>query len=139
MIGTYPTSSYPHFDNHQPPPPPGVYMNNHPRSMIGKVRPTNGTSPMLLRYPSPQPPYGHQMIKPRMMTYGTPSQVIMPQQIPIMYDPNTIYRVNGQQAHHLPPDANILKSLLQTNPQMVSKDDLHVLMNIVRFRILKLR
>jgi len=44
---------------------------------------------------------------PTSNTYG---QVIMPQQTPIIYDPNTIYRTNGQ---HLPPDDNILKSLLQ--------------------------
>lgn len=63
-----------------------------------QTRPTNGNSPMILRYPNQQ--YGQQMMKPR-MTYG---QVIMPQH----YDPNSIYRTN-----HLPPDNNILKSLLQ--------------------------
>ncbi len=129
MIGTYPTSSYTHFDNHhqQQQTPPGIYLNN-PRSIIGKLnqqpRPTNGTSPMILRYPTTQQ-YGHQMIKPRMIppnTYGTSPQVIMPQQTPIIYDPNTIYRTNGQQTHHLSPDDNILKSLLQINPQMVSLD-----------------
>jgi hypothetical protein len=125
MIGTYPTQSYTHFDNHhqQQTPPPGIYLNN-PRSMIGKLnqqpRPTNGISPIISRYPATQQ-YGHQMIKPRMIppnVYGTSPQVIMSQQTPIIYDPNTIYRINGQQTHHLPPDDNILKSLLQINPQM---------------------
>lgn len=125
VIGTYPTS-YPHFDNHHhQQTPPGMYLNNA-RPMVGKIhqqpRPANGTSPMLLRYPSTQQ-YGHQMIKPRMTppnTYGTSSQVVMSQQTPVMYDPNTIYRTNGQQTHHLPLDDNILKSLLQISPQLVN-------------------
>ncbi len=106
MIGTYTNSSY----NHQS---TGIYVNN-PRSII-QTRPSNGTSPIILRYPNQQ--YGHQMMKPRIIspnTYEISPQVIMPsQQSPIIYDPNTIYRLNGQQTHHLPPDDNILKSLLQ--------------------------
>jgi hypothetical protein len=120
MIGTYPTSSYNNFDHHHHhQSSSGIYVNN-PRSIIGKlnqqIRPSNGTSPILLRYP-PTQQYAHRMIHPN--TYGTPPQVIMPQQSPIIYDPNTIYRTN---THHLPADDNILKSLLQINPQMVSLD-----------------
>jgi len=112
---TYPTSSY----NHHQQISTGIYLNN-PRSII-QTRPSNGISPVILRYPTQQ--YGHQMMKPCSNTYGTSPQVIMPQQTPIIYDPNTIYRINGQQNHHLPPDDNILKSLLQINPQIVSLHD----------------
>ena len=116
VIGTYPTS-YPHY--HQPT-PPGMYLNTV-RPVIGKLpqqpsRPSNGTAPTLVRFPSTQP-YVHQMIKPRMIspnTYGPSSQTS------VMYDPNSIYRTNGQQVHHGPVDDNILKSLLQINPQLVN-------------------
>lgn len=103
IIGTYSNSSYNH---HQQPTSNGIY----PRSII-QTGPTNGTSPVILHYP-PQP-YGHQMMKPRMIPPNAYGQVIMPQQNSIIYDPNTIYRTNGQQTHHLSPDNNILKSLLQ--------------------------
>jgi len=108
MIGTYSNSSYNHHQQQQS--STGIYINN-PRSII-QTRPSNGTSPIILHYPNQQ--YGSQMMKPRMIspnTYEISPQVIMPQQSSIIYDP--IYRSNGQQTHHLPPDDNILKSLLQ--------------------------
>jgi hypothetical protein len=73
-------------------PPTGMYLNN---PHITKIRPANNTPSMMLHYPAQ-------------------SQVIMPQQSPIMYDPNILYRPNG----HYIPDNNILKSLLQINPQV---------------------
>ncbi len=130
MIGTYPThqsSSHNNYDNHHPG-LTGIYVNN-PRPIIGKVNQHNGTSsPIVLRYPPMIQPqqYGHQMMKPRMQppnSYGT----IMPQQSPIIYDPNILYRTNGQPSHHLPPDDNILKSLLQINPQVVSLEKIYIM------------
>lgn len=125
VIGTYP-QSYPHYHQPTPPPTSGMYLNNV-RPVIGKlpqqpIRPSNGTNSTLVRFPSTQP-YVHQMIKPRMIspnTYGPSPQVTMPAQTTVMYDPNSIYRTNGQQSHHVPLDDNILKSLLQINPQLVN-------------------
>ncbi|UJR10319.1 hypothetical protein I4U23_014525 [Adineta vaga] len=130
MIGTYPphqSSSYSNFDNHHMT-STGIHSNN-PRFVLGKVNPYNGTIPNHLRYPATIQPqqYRHPMMKQRMTsanTYGTmipppappPSQQQPQQQPPIIYDPNTLYRTNGQQQQphdHLPPDNNILKSLLQ--------------------------
>ena len=114
MIRPYP-ASYSHYHQGTP---PGMYLNNV-RPMVGKLhqptRPSNGTSPTIVRFPATQQ-YGHQMMKPRMIspnTYG-------PSQTPVIYDPNGVYRTNGQQPHHVPLDDNILKSLLQINPQMVN-------------------
>jgi hypothetical protein len=129
MIGTYPphqSSSHNNYDNHHPG-LTGIYVNN-PRPIIGKVNQHNGTSPIVLRYPPMIQPqqYAHQMMKPRMLppnSYGT----IMPQQSPIIYDPNILYRTNGQPSHHLSPDDNILKSLLQINPQVVSLPKIYIM------------
>ncbi|CAF1248982.1 unnamed protein product [Adineta steineri] len=123
IIGTYPTyqpSSHNNFDNYHSN-PTGIYMNN-PRPIHSKVNPHNGTAPIILRYPTmvQTQQYGHQMMKPRMIspnTYGT----ILPQQSPIIYDPSILYRTDGQQSHHVPPDDNILKSLLQINSQVSSE------------------
>lgn len=122
MLGTYPT-----YENHYQPPPSTMY-HNPSRPMMVKHNPQARPPPIIVRYPPPPPPsqqYGHQMMKPRMMTpnntYSTPSQVIMSQQQqqPMIYDPNTMYRTNGQPNHHLPPpDDNILKSLLQITPDV---------------------
>jgi hypothetical protein len=67
-------------------PPTGMYLNN---PHMGKTRPSNGASPIALHYP---------------------------EQSPIIYDPNILYRTNG----HFIPDDNILKSLLQINPPVVN-------------------
>lgn len=113
VIRPYP-ASYSHYHQGTP---PGMYLNNI-RPMVGKLhqpaRPSNGTSPSIVRYPATQQ-YGHQMMKPRMISPNT----YAPTQSSVIYDPNTIYRTNGQQAHHVPLDDNILKSLLQINPSMV--------------------
>ncbi|CAF1000074.1 unnamed protein product [Adineta ricciae] len=128
MIGTYPphqSSPHSNFDNHHMS-STGIHSNN-PRFVIGKVNPYNGAVPNHLRYPTMMPPqaYRHQMMKPRMMAASTYGQMIpqsrpsqqqqQQQQQPIAYDPNAVYGMNGQQqqVHHVLPDDNILKSLLQ--------------------------
>ena len=143
--------SYPNYDNHyqqqqQPPPPPPPQQQQQQQPTSTMYRPMmvkhNQQTPIIVRYPPPQlmpnQQYAHQMMKTRIMppnnnnnSYATPSQVIMPQQQQqpppppqqqMIYDPNTIYRTNGQVNHHVPQaDDNILKSLLQINPEMGRK------------------
>ena len=127
MIGTYPPhqpSPHSNFDNHHI--SPTAIHSNNPRFVVGKVNPYNGAVPNHLRYPTMMPPqaYRHQMMKPRMVAANTYGQMIpqprpsqqQQQQQPIAYDPNAVYGTNGQQqqqVHHVLPDDNILKSLLQ--------------------------
>ncbi|CAF3886677.1 unnamed protein product [Rotaria sp. Silwood2] len=139
MIGTYPIhesslnnnyiSSQTNFDNynhHQK--STGVYITNS-HSIIGKVnqqiQPSNGISPIILNYPTMI--QTQQMMQPQMIhpnTYGLSSQLVMPQQSSIIYDPNIIYQTDRQQSHPLSCDDNNLKSLLQFNSQVNSQTEL---------------
>ncbi|CAF3790913.1 unnamed protein product [Rotaria sp. Silwood1] len=144
MIGTYPIhssslnnnyiSSQTNFDNHSHNhhhhnhKSTGIYINNS-HSIIGKVnqqiQSSNEISPIVLNYPTMI--QTQQMMQPRMIhpnTYGLSSQVIMPQQSSIIYDPNIIYQTNGQQSHHLSSDNDNLKSLSQINSQVNSQIEL---------------
>jgi hypothetical protein len=101
--------------------------------------PTNGAPPgssaVILRYPpmiqtSQQTQHGYQMMKPRMMppnSFGPrgpppPSpQLIMQQQAPVIYDPNTLYRTSPGQQTPLPSQVQQPQQLitpLQSNPHM---------------------
>ncbi|CAF0790054.1 unnamed protein product [Rotaria sordida] len=141
MIGTHPIHQSPlnnnyifsqtNFDNHHQHhhhKSTGIYINNS-QSIIGKfnqqIQSSNGISPSILNYPTMI--QTQQIMQPRMIhpnTYRLSSQVIMPQQSSIIYDPNIIYQTNGQQSHHLSSDDNNLKPLLQINSQINSQSEL---------------
>lgn len=116
IIGNYP--SHYAFDPHAAN-PPGMY-NANPRAPRAKITMQNGTAPIHVRYANAvqSAPYQHNLMKPRMMAPNVPAAMVS-QPSQMMYDPTRLYRAAGPQPHPIPPDDNILKSLLQVTTQMV--------------------